>query len=83
MEGQQRSLFLGTFVHSQTLDSLEFLHDTAICVDEKGIIAAVEPDCDLSKAQERVLPKLGWSVEHVKIWTTQPGDFFFPGFIGE
>jgi len=64
------------------LDELEYLHDSAICVDENGVIVAIEKDCDLKKAEETLLPKLGWSTGDVTVKTAKPGQFFFPGFIG-
>jgi len=77
-----KSLFLGSFIHSRSLDELEYLHDSAICVDENGVIVAIEKDCDLKKAEETLLPKLGWSTGDVTVKTAKPGQFFFPGFIG-
>lgn len=78
-----RSLFLGTFVHSKILDELEYLHDTAVCVDQKGIIVAIESNCDQRKAEESLYPKLGWSRGDVTVRAGQEGQFFFPGFIGQ
>jgi hypothetical protein len=77
-----RWLFLGSFIHSKNLEELEFLHDTAICVDEKGVIVAIEPGCEQTKAEESLLPKLGWTKGEVTIKVAKPGQFFFPGFIG-
>ena len=77
-----RSLFLGTFIHSKSLEELEFLHDTAVCVDEKGTIVAITQGCDRSKAEEIVLPRLGWKKGDVTVNTAKEGQFYFPGFIG-
>ena len=77
-----RSLFLGRFVHSKSLEELEFLHQTAVCVDEKGSIVAIEPGCDQSKAESVLFPKLGWTKGDVIVKAAKPGQFFFPGFIG-
>ena len=77
-----KSLFLGSFIHSKSLDVLEYLHDTAVFVDEKGVIVAIERDCDLKKAEETIYPKLGWTRSDVTVRTAKPGQFFFPGFIG-
>lgn len=79
---QSKSLFLGSFVHSKSLDVLEYLHDAAVLVDEKGVIVAVEKVCDLKKAEETIYPKLGWSSSDITVRTAKPGQFFFPGFIG-
>ena len=77
-----RSLFLGSFIHSKGLGELEFLHDTAICVDEKGVIVAIESKYDGPKAEDVLFPKLGWTKGGVTVKVAKPGQFFFPGFIG-
>ncbi|TVY40427.1 putative guanine deaminase, partial [Lachnellula occidentalis] len=81
MSHTMKSVFLGSFIHSKRLDELEYLHDTAVFVDEKGVIVAIEKDCDLKNAEETICPKLGWSRSDVTIRTAEPGQFFFPGFI--
>lgn len=78
----EKTLFLGSFVHSKDLANLEFLHDSAVCVDETGVIVALERDCGRKTAEDTVLPKLGWTVDEIQIRAAQPGQFFFPGFIG-
>ncbi len=79
----QKCLFLGSFVHSKSLDELEFLHNAAAFVDEKGVIVAVEQNSDLKKAEETIYPKLGWSGGEVSVRAAELGQFFFPGFIGQ
>ena len=83
MAAKTRKLFLGSFVHSKALDKLEYLHNAAVCVDESGIIVAVEQECDEAKAKETVLPRLGWGEADVEVIKAKDGQFFFPGFIGE
>ena len=78
-----RQLFLGTFIHSRTREALEYLHDTAVFVDEAGTIVAVERECDARGAEERVYPRLGWTTASVTVTACKEGQFFFPGFIGE
>lgn len=78
-----KSLFLGSFIHSKSLDELEYLHDSAVCVDEKGTIVAIETEYDLKRAEKMLFPHLGWSAEDVTIKTAKAGQFFFPGFIGD
>ena len=78
-----RSLYLGTLIHCKSLDELHFLHDTAVCVDENGVIVAIESECDEAKAEELIFPKLGWSWKEVSLKKAAPGQFFFPGFIGK
>ena len=82
MDGPNK-LFLGSFIHSSALDALEYLHNAAVCVDGNGKIVAVERDCDLAKAEQDLLPKLGWTKQQTTITTCKEGQFFFPGFIGE
>ena len=78
----RRSLFLGTLVHSKTLDQLEYLQGAAVCVDERGIIVAIQEGCDQRTAEQSLYPKLGWSRGDVTVRTAKEGEFFFPGFIG-
>jgi guanine deaminase len=75
-------LFLGSFVHSKALDELEYLHNAAVAVDEKGTIVAVERECDEVRARETVLPRLGWGEADVEVVKARDGQFFFPGFVG-
>ncbi|KAJ1331768.1 guanine deaminase [Microdochium nivale] len=74
-------IFLGSFVHSVALGQLDYLHNTAICVDSSGKIVAVQPDCDRSTAEQTLIPKLGWDKNNVTFTASGPGQFFFPGFI--
>jgi guanine deaminase len=83
MAATTKKLFLGSFVHSKALDELEYLHNTAVCVDESGTIVAVEEECDEAKAKETVLPRLGWGEADVEVVKAKDSQFFFPGFIGE
>lgn len=79
----RNQLFLGSFVHSKSLDELECLHDTAVCVDKTGTIIAVEKGCGEATAREGLLQRLGWDEGEVEIVRAKEGQFFFPGFIGE
>jgi len=76
------SVFVGTFIHSKSLDTLEYLQNTAVFVDRHGKIVLVEPECDLQRAKEALIPRLGWTLEGVNITIAGEGQFFFPGFIG-
>ena len=79
-----RSLFVGTLIHSKSLDELEYLDDTAVFVDEDGLIVAIQSKYSQTAAEEieALFQKLGWSREDVTIKTAKSGEFFFPGFIG-
>lgn len=79
---RRNQLFLGTFVHSKTREELDYLHDTAVCVDASGTIVAVETACDLKRAEGELLPRLGWTASDVDVRVGKEGQFFFPGFIG-
>ena len=78
-----RHLYLATLVHSKSLDELEYLQNAAVCVDEKGVIVAIEPNCDQRRAEESLYLQLGWSRGDVTVWTAKEGEFIFPGFIGQ
>lgn len=79
----EKQLFVGTFVHSKALDKLEYLHNTAVAVDQSGTIVAVERDCDELTAKTALLPRLRWAEAEVKVVHANDGQFFFPGFVGE
>ncbi|KAI1340434.1 guanine deaminase [Xylariaceae sp. FL0016] len=74
-------LFLGTFIHSKKLGELEYLHNTAVCVDTSGKIVAIEQNCSQQKAMSALNAKLGWSLDTVSVTVAKDGQFFFPGFI--
>ncbi|KAF4846508.1 putative guanine deaminase [Colletotrichum siamense] len=78
---KQNQLFLGTFIHSKTREELDYLHDTAICVDATGTIVAVEKCGSRAEAEEVLFPRLGWEKGDVKVHVGKEGQFFFPGFI--
>ncbi|KAI1394205.1 guanine deaminase [Hypoxylon trugodes] len=80
-QGNKNQLFLGLFIHSTSLGELQYLHNTAICVEKSGKIVAVEQKCDQKKAEDTIYPKLGWKADDVVVTTTKDGQFFFPGFI--
>ncbi|EJT77935.1 guanine deaminase [Gaeumannomyces tritici R3-111a-1] len=74
-------LLLGTFIHSQSLGELRYRHGAAVAVSREGKIAAVEEDCDRSRAEAELLPRLGWALDDVVVVAAKDGQFFFPGFI--
>jgi guanine deaminase len=78
---------LGTFVHCSGRTKLEFIHDAAVAVDAGGKIAGIEKSSsdgsDVVAARDRLLTTLGWKKEEVDVHTAAPGQFYFPGFIGE
>ncbi|KAI1659993.1 guanine deaminase [Daldinia decipiens] len=78
---EKNQLYLGLFIHSVKLGELQYLHDTAVCVDKSGKIVAVEQQYDQKKAEETLYPKLGWKTDDVTVTIAKEGQFFFPGFI--
>ncbi|KAI1734260.1 guanine deaminase [Xylaria scruposa] len=78
----KNQVFFGTFIHAKDFGELEYLHNTAICVDASGKIVAIEPNCNQQKAVETVYARLGWSLDTVAISVARDHrQFFFPGFI--
>ncbi|KAK5636544.1 hypothetical protein RRF57_012256 [Xylaria bambusicola] len=78
----KNQVFFGTFVHAKHLGELEFLHNTAVCVDTSGKIVAVEPNCNQQKTVEALYARLRWSLEDTSVtlgWDKRL--FFFPGFV--
>ena len=70
----EKTVYVGTFVHSESLTKLEIAVDGKIGVGEDGKIAFVLRDAASSQVPE------GW--EHAKVVKTEDHGFFFPGFIG-
>lgn len=82
-ETVQKSIYFGTFVFSQSLDTFSYQRDAVVCVDEKGIIKAFEKEYQQGvTVSETLLNRLGWKESDVTILRSQKGQFFFPGFIG-
>ncbi|KAK8042495.1 guanine deaminase [Apiospora phragmitis] len=78
----KNQLFVGTFIHSKSLNQLDYLHDAAVAIDKSGKIVAIEPQCcDQGKAAEMLYPKLGWGAADVEVRACEEGQFFFPGFV--
>jgi|SRR5690242_12447604 len=71
----QRTIYLGTFVHSKSLTELDICENGAIGVDESGTIAFVEKELDLEFVQR----KHSWQ-DAVSV-RLSGNSFFFPGFI--
>ena len=79
----QRTIYIGTFIHSLRLDFIEVVEVGAIGVDEKGVIAFVEKDYTSTELDETVKNKHGWEKwETVRIGDGRSTKFFFPGFVG-
>uniref|UniRef100_A0A8H7ND61 Amidohydrolase-related domain-containing protein n=1 Tax=Bionectria ochroleuca TaxID=29856 RepID=A0A8H7ND61_BIOOC len=79
LDGANRQVFLGTFVHSKSRAELEYMHNTAIYVDEHGVIVKVQTSG--SDTAEETLEDLGWDAASVDRHVSTDGQFFFPGLI--
>ncbi|KAG6007906.1 hypothetical protein E4U21_005384 [Claviceps maximensis] len=75
-------ILLGTFIHSKSRTELEYLHNTAVAVDDEGRICAIVRDRASARvARDEVLGVMDWMVDDVDIVECEEGQFFFPGFI--
>lgn len=83
MSALKKKVFLGTFVHSKNRQELEYLHDAAIFVDDKGKIVKIDREQNSKEHIEKLLKDLKWDSNEVEIIAIKPGQFFFPGFIGK
>jgi guanine deaminase len=72
-----KTIFIGPFVHSKSLDELDICEHGAIGVDENGVIAFIERDV---QDAEPIVKKHGWV--NPKVVRIYDSGFFFPGFIG-
>jgi guanine deaminase len=77
---RKKQVFVGTFIHCLSRGELEYLHETALFVDENGVIVRAEGSCNEERAKG-VAEDLGWK-EDVSFKVGASGQFFFPGFIG-
>ncbi|OTA69326.1 guanine deaminase [Hypoxylon sp. EC38] len=78
---EKNQLFLGIFIHSVKLGKLQYLDNSAVCVDKSGKIVALEMSCDQKQAEEKLYPRLGWNADDITVTIAKDGQFFFPGFI--
>ncbi|MCJ1316935.1 hypothetical protein MMC15_002256 [Xylographa vitiligo] len=78
----KRTTYVGTFIHSLTLDAIEVVEFGIIGVDEKGVIAFVEKDCTTTELEEVVRSRHGWEEwETVMVGDGTSTTFLFPGFV--
>ena len=83
-EPLRKSIYFGTFIHNVSLSEVEILENSAVGVDEKGVIVFVEKDVgrsDVLRVAENHGWRTGWG-----LYLTSSGSrarFWFPGFIGE
>ncbi|PHH64632.1 hypothetical protein CDD81_4243 [Ophiocordyceps australis] len=82
---RRRLLLLGTFVQTKADRQLQVMQETAIAVDEQGVIVGIEraqqEGQDAHSAGQRLLGQLGWEAESVDECSSGPEGFFFPGLI--
>lgn len=72
----ERTIYIGPFIHSESLTELDICVNGMIGVNEDGKIAFIRRD---SKGRQLPIEE-GW--EQAKVVRTQDYGFFFPGFIG-
>lgn len=72
-----KTIYLGAFVHSVSLQKLEICTTGAIGVDETGKIAFIERSAQLADYTSKTS---GW--ESAQVVPIRDNGFFFPGFIG-
>lgn len=81
MTQQERTLYIGTFVHCASLTELDVCVNGVIGVDESGKIAFISRDSE-EEGEQTPTPE-GWEqAKTVRINGSGQG-FFFPGFIGK
>jgi guanine deaminase len=73
----RRTVYIGTFIHSKTLQELDICDNAAIGVDELGKIAFVERSAG---NVGNVTAAHGW--ENAQLVRASDCQFFFPGFVG-
>lgn len=78
----KRKVFLGTFIYPRSREELAYLFEAAVCVDEKGRIAAVREGMEWDGVRDEVFTGLGWEADEVLVRRCGEGEFFFPGFVG-
>lgn len=74
--GRRRRVFYGSFVHSLGKRELEYLRDTALGVDEHGVIAFVEQASSREELGE-ILNRYHW--QDTDVHGLDRGDFIIPG----
>jgi len=74
----KRTVYIGPFVHSKSLQDLDICQNGVIGVDELGKIAFIER---AGSDGEATAKNHGWDSYHV-VRITDNG-FFFPGFVGK
>ncbi|KAL9583018.1 MAG: hypothetical protein Q9212_002964 [Teloschistes hypoglaucus] len=80
----KRTIYTGTFIHTPTLGNLEIIENSAIGVDENGIIRFIEElseDRSVGPAAKHIAQEHGWD-DGVNVVTYEcRSSFWFPGFV--
>lgn len=74
------TLYYGSFVHSVSLDELDFCLDALVCVSEDGYISWVERNVDPSQLQDAA-SRHGVNLDDVDFVELGRNDFLCPGLI--
>lgn len=84
MANSKKKVFFGTFISSKDPKELNYHHDSIVCVDGEGKIIKVDNEgCDRGQLGLRLRELMGWELSEVDVHIAKPGEFFFPGFVGE
>lgn len=84
MAGPKKQVFVGTFISSKSPKELDYQHDTIVCVDGEGRIVKVDTEGgSTEQIGKRLRETLNWELSDVDVHIAKPGQFFFPGFVGE
>lgn len=84
MANSKNKVFLGTFISSKNPKELNYHHNTLVCVDGEGKIVKVDHEGgDPDQLGTSLSELMGWKLSEVDVHIAKPGEFFFPGFVGE
>ena len=78
----RKSLYFGTFIHNVSLPEIEILENTAIGVDENGVILFIERGIERGYIA-RIAESHGWTEWDSYVHQGKRTEFWFPGFVGE
>jgi hypothetical protein len=77
----RRTVYIGTFLSCKSLTDLDVLEDTAVGVNENGVIAFIERG--QSGQLEAAAQRLEWNDYSVVRQPDTNIGFWFPGFVGK
>lgn len=77
-----RTLYLGSWVHSLSIDHLEYVEKGIISVDQRGIIEWIEKDVEISNVQD-IAMRYGLQLDDpdLEVIELSSEEFLCPGLI--